>query len=117
MSTEDLTISLLARALDVSALRQSVYAANVANAGVEGYQRMDVHFDDSLQRAALEIDQSASLTPVRSADASVISTGTTVRLDEEMGLMAKNALQYQTLIGTYEGMVGLMRVAVREGRE
>jgi flagellar basal body rod protein FlgB len=30
------TQELLARAIDVSALRQSVYAANIANAGVEG---------------------------------------------------------------------------------
>jgi flagellar basal body rod protein FlgB len=47
----------------------------------------------------------------------VVPTDTTVKLDEEMAAMAKNALQYQTLVGAYERMVGLMRLAIREGRE
>jgi flagellar basal-body rod protein FlgB len=114
------TVQLLTRALDASALRQSVYAANVANAGVEGYRRLEVDFDLQIERAAAAMANARAGT-IDAAFASngptVVPTNTTVKLDEEMAAMAKNALEYQTLVGAYERMVGLMRLAIREGRE
>jgi flagellar basal-body rod protein FlgB len=113
-------LQLLSRALDVSVLRQSVYSANVANASVDGYQRLEVSFDQQLEKAAANM-ASAGAGAIDGAFASnhptVVSTGMTVKLDEEMAAMARNALQYQTLVGAYERMTSLMRLAIREGRE
>jgi flagellar basal body rod protein FlgB len=47
----------------------------------------------------------------------VASADTTVHLDQEMAKMAKNALSFQSLIGAFERMSGLLRMAIHEGRE
>lgn len=114
------TMELLARAVEVSALKQSVYAANIANANVEGYRRMEVSFDRELEKVALQMASSHSgpvAADFSTNSAQVVATGDVVKLDEEMGLMAKNALTYQTLLGAYEKSLGLLRVAIKEGRE
>lgn len=112
------TLQLLAHAIDVSALRQSVYAANIANAGVEGYRRMEVSFDRELERVSLQMANADGLAAKASiADPSVVSTNSVVKLDEEMALMAKNALRYQVLLGAFERSMGTLRSAIREGRE
>jgi flagellar basal body rod protein FlgB len=46
----------------------------------------------------------------------VVATSEGVKLDEEMALMARNALQYQVLLGAVDGQMGLLRMAIREGR-
>ena len=45
-----------------------------------------------------------------------MSTHDTVKLDEEMAHVAKNALQYQVLLGAYEKQMSLLQLAVRDGR-
>ena len=121
MLSANVTLDLLSRAVDVSALRQSVYSANIANAGVEGYRRMEVSFDSELERVALQMANAQHGTSPGAAlpqqSATVFATDDAVRLDEEMGLMAKNALRYQILLGAFERTMGSLRTAVREGRE
>jgi|SRR4051812_49339228 flagellar basal-body rod protein FlgB len=119
MSDSILTIDLLTRALDVSALRQAVYSANIANAAVPGYQRLEVNFDQQMESFAAAFDSSSNADPTHvSMNApSVVPTGTAVKLDEEVAAMARNALQYQTLVGAYERMSSLTRLAIHEGRE
>jgi flagellar basal-body rod protein FlgB len=108
--------ALLSRALDIAALRQAVHTSNIANAGVEGFRRLDVSFDTELARAnaALGVDAASTdaLTQPR-----VVETNETVRLDQEMALMAKDAVQYQALLGAVDRSFGLLRLAVKEGRE
>ena len=79
--------------------------ANVANAGVEGYRRMEVMLDSAAAPAGL--DPAPTIVPTESA----------VKLDEEIAHMAKNALRYEVLIGAFEKSLGALRLAVREGRE
>ena len=121
MTSTNPTLEALASAIDVSALRQSVYTANIANASVDGYRRMEVSFDRELARVATQMaDMHASMTPdaqLTAGNAHVVPTDAAVKLDEEMGLMARNALRYQTLIGAFEKTMGLLRTAIREGRE
>lgn len=108
-------MQLLAQAVDVSALRQAVYAANIANAGTDGYRRMEVVFDQALQRFSMQM---ASRSDVSSAQtALVVPTHDAVKLDEEMARMAQNSLRYETLIGAYDRTLSTMRLAIREGRE
>ncbi len=105
----------LSRALDVAALKQAVHTANIANAGVPNYHRLEVSFDAQVARASDEMtgDDAAVDTGahvVRSADE-------TVRLDQEMALMAKDAARYQTLLSAFDRSVGILHMAIKEGRE
>src|SRR5688572_23433281 len=109
------TMQLIAQAVDVSALRQAVYAANIANAGTEGYRRMEVQFDEALQRFSMQMANRSDMSSAQTALA--VPTQNAVKLDEEMALMAQNALRYQTLIGAFDRTVSTMRLAIREGRE
>lgn len=115
MLTTTPTFEVLAAAIDRSALKQAVYAANVANANVAGYQRLEVAFDAQLDAAARAFGVSSTIGGGEPTQ--VVATNTLVKLDEEMALMAKNALQYQTLLGAYEKQVSLLRTAIKEGRE
>jgi flagellar basal-body rod protein FlgB len=117
---------VLSQALDVAALKQAVHTANIANAGVPGYHRLEVSFDSQVQRASEEMtsysnelttaardDESASLDGARV----VRAADETVRLDKEMALMAKDAMRYQTLLSAMERTVGLLHMAIKEGKE
>lgn len=117
MLTTSPTFQVLSDALDRSALRQAVYSANIANASVEGYQRMEVAFDAELERATLAMSNMGSTGAALSSSAHVVATNDVVKLDKEMALLARNALQYQTLLGAYEKEIGLLRMAIKEGRE
>jgi flagellar basal-body rod protein FlgB len=113
---------LLARALDAAALRQAVHTTNIANADVPGYRRLDVAFDDALAAALQTSDSSGANRPLADASelpaARIVPASTeAVRLDQEMALMAQNAVRYQALIGAFERAIGTLRLAVREGRE
>jgi flagellar basal-body rod protein FlgB len=111
------TMALLEQAIDVSALRQSVHAANIANAGVEGYSRLDVSFDALLTQANLQTSSAPSSSGTLPLEAAaVVATGDAVKLDEEMAAMAKNALRYQILLNAYERSLGSVRLAINEGR-
>lgn len=117
MFSSDPVFALLARAIDTTTLRHSVHVANIANAGADDYHRLQVEIgggaeplspsDALLQQAG---DSSWQPRVVRAAD-------DTVRLDQEMAAMSQNAVRYQALIGAFERTLGLMRLAVREGKE
>ena len=108
MFSIDPVLQQLSRAVDLSALRHSVHAANIANASAEGYSRVEVVVD----RAANAAEQ-AELGEPRV----VTVPGEAVRLDEEMAAMAQNAVRYQTLLGALEKSMSLLRSAARDGRE
>lgn len=101
------TLELLARAIDAAALKQGVYAANIANAGVADYRRMEV----AVEQAAAPAQGGFDVAP------SIITTDSAVKLDEEMARMAQNTLRYQILLGAFERSIGTLRLAVREGRD
>jgi flagellar basal body rod protein FlgB len=106
----------LSRALDVASLRQAVHTANIANADVPDYQRLEVTFDEQVQRIADELDPEG-VAEIPAGARVTKSADETVRLDKEMALMAKDAAQYQTLLGAFERSMGLLQMAIKEGRE
>lgn len=104
----DPVLQLLGRAVDVTALRHSVHAANIANANAENFSRMEVVLD-----GAANGTEGAPAPEPRV----VTVPGEVVRLDEEMAAMAQNAVRYQTLLGAFEKTIGTLRAAARDGRE
>jgi flagellar basal-body rod protein FlgB len=113
------TTEFLARALDMSALRQAVHSTNIANASVPGFRRLEVRFDQALERVMLAAAQGSSGRDISAAttNAAVVSTDSQVKLDEEVAAMARNTLRYQTLLTALQRGSTLLRMAVREGRE
>ncbi len=108
--------ALLARALDAAALRQSVHTTNIANAEVPDFHRLEVQFD-AASAASPGLSGGLDDASWSMPDARVVSTNDTVRLDQEMALMAKDALRYQALLGAYDRSLGLLHMAARDGKE
>jgi flagellar basal-body rod protein FlgB len=104
------TQEILSRAIDICALRQAVYSANIANADVADYKRLEVSFDAQAMSVEARAGTLAAQAP------QVITTDAAVKLDEEMAAMARNALRYQTLLDAYERSASIMKLAVHEGR-
>jgi flagellar basal-body rod protein FlgB len=121
MFTIDPTLELLSRGLDACTLRQAVYAANIANADTPGYQPLEVEFENELQQAATLTSGSSwarQAEVLRGIAPTIVpSTADSVKLDQQMGLMAKNAIHYQQLLGAFERSISLLRLATLEGRE
>ena len=101
--------SAISRELNLCALRHQIYSANIANADVQGYERLEL-----APRASTQMADFIGADMVQ-ADA-IVSTHQTVKLDQEMAKLSKNALRYETLLTAYEKMSGILRVAIREGR-
>ena len=120
MLNADPVLAVLSRALDTAALRQSAHVSNVANAGVEGYKRLEVISPAEISRLNAEapaLDATEALAWSQPEAEVVESADTTVRLDQEMAEMAQNAVRYQALLGAIERTLGLLRYAAKEGRE
>ena len=100
-------ISNISRQLDVCALRHEVYSANVANADVAGYERLEVIQQD----AQIGFEKSTE-----SPSSRVINTHEAVLLDQEMARLSKNALRYELMLTTYQRTVGIVNAAIKEGR-
>jgi flagellar basal-body rod protein FlgB len=121
MFSVDPILDLISRRLDACALRQGVYAANIANANTPGYHPLEVDFETQLDRssssmAGAPFAQRAAMMQMIEPRV-VPAAADSVELDQQMALMTKNALQYQSLIGGFERSIGLLRLAVLEGRE
>jgi len=113
--------ALLSRALDVASLRQAVHSANIANADVDGYRRLEFAADPALSAAATDVS-GVDLAAVATDPASiamprvVVAADQAVKLDQEMALMAKDAVRYQALLGAVDRTLGLLRSAINEGK-
>ncbi|MES1190170.1 MAG: hypothetical protein ABUS47_03710 [Steroidobacter sp.] len=99
-----LTVAGISRELDVCALRHEAYSANIANANVQGYERLEV------------VKSSATDAVGAGAAGKVISTHESVRLDQELAKLSKNALRYETLLTAYQQTAGILDLAIKDGR-
>ncbi len=111
----DTTHLALERALSGASLRQRALADNLANANVPGYQRQDVDFHGTLQRAigagkhGLE---QASFAIEPTGEGAVRADGGTVDVDREATELAQNGLEYQALATVIRGQADIIRAAM-----
>lgn len=115
---EQTLLPLLGQSLELAALRQSVHAANIANASVPGYRRLDVSFEQAMQAIDGASASGAGTEPDIDGRAAVVPAAGdgVVRLDQEMALMARDAVQYQAVIGALQREAGLLKLAIWEGK-
>ena len=111
----DTTHLALERALSGASLRQRALSDNLANANVPGYQRQDVDFHGTLQRAmgagrpGLE---RASFAIQQTGEGAVRADGGTVDVDRESAELAENGLEYQALATVIRGQSDIIRAAM-----
>ena len=125
----DAALRFQQEALNLSAQRQEILAANIANADTPGYQARDMDFSSELKKVmergrAENTGVSLALTSSRHIPAQTISTpsadllyripdqpsadGNTVDMDRERTQFADNSLKYQTGLTVLGGQIKSM---------
>jgi flagellar basal body rod protein FlgB len=108
--SSNVTLDLIAGAVDLAAFRHGVHSANIANAEVPGFRRLEVAFESLMDGSVSTEPEGRYRVPV------AIPTDTAVRLDQEMAAMATNGLRYQALLAALQYTLSGLRNAAREGR-
>lgn len=116
----------LENSMDAAALRQKVIANNIANAGNPNFQGKAVAFEEEMKKAIAAEEGEMNIRPV-SLDESqsdlenfnikpekgawkkvrprVYDTGKSIDINQQMVNLAKNQIQYNTLVQTTGGMM------------
>ena len=125
MPIEAVTTTALSAALDAASRRQALVAANVANAGSEGFMPLRLSFDAQVEEARTVLRDrgfldGAGLDALRSLaqvapESSTTETG--VQLDAEMAELARNAVQFQALLQGVTRHLSMLALAAADGRK
>lgn len=119
MSLFDITQLGLERAIQGSAMRQTALASNVANANTPGYKPQDVDFHSALRAALSEgTDQQSrtledvTFTPQADSNATMQADGNGVDIDVQNAELAKNGLEYESLVTVARARLDILRSAM-----
>lgn len=124
---------LAEKSLNATWLRNEVLSQNLANVDTPGYKRKSVSFEEQLNEATsglkgIRTDRRhipIGQQDIDSVEIKVVQDnkslnmridGNNVDIDSEMALMAKNTIQYNTLVQTLNGTFGKLRSVITEGR-
>lgn len=112
------TLQLVSRALDAGALRHQAIAQNIANANVAGAQALRVQFEELMGNLSADVASGASFKVDDVPAPRIVSLGAghRVAVDEEMAALSSNSLQYQALLKAMGRQLGILSVAVQDGR-
>ena len=124
-NTDATTTAALSAALSAGSARHAAIAANIANASVEGYAPMRLAFGATLADAQATLREGGTLQPAHlpalkgELQPAMDEAGfpETVRLDEEAAGLARNAVHFQALSQALSRHLGLLALAVSEGRK
>lgn len=124
------------KALDAAWLRNEAIAQNIANVDTPSYKRKDVAFEEYLSQAmdkgsfkGLRTDERHIPIGGTSVDEVEIKIsednralqmrldGNNVDIDSEMASMAKNSIQYNTLMQRLAGQFRSIKSVISEGRK
>jgi flagellar basal-body rod protein FlgB len=109
------TMNLLEKALDVSAQRQQLVAANIANVDTPGYQTKDLDFHAELQRAVS--DGPANFMPVVRSVHGLLERpdGNNVSMDREGLMLAETQMQFGLGVQLLRHEFQNLLMAINEG--
>ena len=111
----DITHVALERAMTGASLRQKTLTENLANANTPGYQRKDVDFHGTLQRAMAGGTSALERTGFAAevtGEGAVRPDGGTVDVDRESTLLAENGMEYQALASVVNTQAEILRAAM-----
>ncbi len=96
------TVKLLETGIKAEGLRQSTIASNLANIETPGYRRLDVKFEELLDKAIQSSDgmESEDIEPeiYQPANTPIKANGNDVILETEIGEMLKNSLRHTAYV-------------------
>jgi flagellar basal-body rod protein FlgB len=123
---QDLSQSVLVKAMDATAMRHRAISNNIANVETPGYVRQKVSFEQELHQALETPDvmeraremQIDTLRPETTNDVTspLRENGNNVDADKEMAALAENTLDYQAILQTYNMRDQMLRSAIYEGK-
>lgn len=102
----DNTVELVSLALDAALMRQTAIATNIANVNTQGYQAIQVNFEEQLDQLSQTEDHHLKITPLYEQSESP------VQLDEQIAMSVQNATQYRALIKGLNHQLAIMALAV-----
>lgn len=120
---ESLTTAALGAALDAAQRRHAVVAANIANAGSEGYVPLRLSFEAQMEEARASLRERGwldrgVLEALRNLPQPAAEEGAgPVQIDVEMTELASNALQFQALVQGMSRHLGMLAMAAGDGRK
>ncbi len=120
---EAITTAALSIALDAAALRHQAIAANIANAGTEGYVPVKVSFEEQLEEARQALQSrgrldASSLAGVQPALEPVsLGVAPKIMLDAEVADMSANTVHYQALVKGLSRHYAILSAAVSDGKK
>ena len=98
--------------MDLTAARQKLVAANIANASTPGYQTKDIDFQTEFMNAAgLGGPHAAEVRGLAARN-----DGNNVSIDREARLLAENALRFNIATNLLRGQIRAVREAIQEGK-
>jgi flagellar basal-body rod protein FlgB len=99
---------LLGKAMDAMTLRQRMTAANVANADTPGFRRLEVKFEDELQR----VQAAEGARGMKEVTASIIETDQEVILENELMEMADTQMRVHMLTRSLRHHFDTLRMGI-----
>lgn len=128
-------VNLLEKSLDNAWLKQQVIAQNIANQDTPNYKSERVDFKTRFRSAIYREDSfknfitrdkhisfeepdplSVQSAVVKNTHYTMRMDGNNVDIDQEMVELAKNTIEYQTLVSKLVKEFGRIRIAITEGR-
>lgn len=100
---------LLAKSMDAYALRQRMTSMNVANIDTPGYKRVQVSFEDELQKAELRGTSDQDLSKV---NPKIIETDESPLLEDEMMDLADTQIRVQLVTRALRHNFQMLRTSI-----
>jgi flagellar basal-body rod protein FlgB len=122
--SEDKTFPLVEPLLSWTSRRQQALSSNVANVDTPGYHAQDYSFETELSASlAMNTTSARHITPVQETPSARVfevgtkekANGNNVDMDRELTEMAKNGLQYVTLVQYLSQKLRTLRSAISDG--
>ncbi len=117
------TIGIMGKVLDTVSTRQKFLSANIANSMTPGYQRQEVDFAATLNRAVAEKKLDPIISDERHIQSAekekqnnsnvVVKKGGEINVEEEMAVSAENQLVYSTAAKILGGNFNSLKIAIR----
>jgi len=132
------SIDLMKRGLDASWLRNEVIRHNIANVETPGFKSSDVVFEETFARILHGVDEGSSDNMKRTREKHNLPTrrdegldapyivenehrsmrmdGNNVDIEDENAKLAKNSIQYNTILTKLNSELRRLSMAINEGR-
>jgi len=111
----EISQTLLFKALDGLAMRQTAIAENIANSGSEVFAIRSVDFEGALREAAQQGPEAVRNLTINFSSGPQTS-GDAIRLDLQMQDASSTAMRYSALTDLLGRQMQVMRAAIRGGQ-